>query len=100
MSWFYGISKKTAWAVWRSLPNLHEIFARLSNAPSMISNNDMEAIERYVVLLYQRTSTLSHVNDAKKQLFAFENRKIENVSPTFCALEQHVKTAVYQAGHI
>ena len=49
VSSFYGIGKKTAWAVWRSLPNLHEIFARLSNAPSMISSNDMEAIERYVV---------------------------------------------------
>ena len=99
VSSFYGIGKKAAWAVWRSLPNLHEIFARLSNAPSMISSNDMEAIERYVVLLYQRTSTLSRVNDARKQLFAFGNRKIENISPTFCALEQHVKRAVYQAGH-
>ena len=58
VSSFYGIGKKTAWAVWRSLPNFHEIFARLSYAPSMISRNDMEAIEEYVVLLYQRTSTL------------------------------------------
>ena len=60
----------------------------------------MEAIERYVVLLYQRTSTLGRVNDARKQLFAFGNRKIENVPPTFCALEQHAKKVVYQGGHI
>ena len=98
VSSFYEIGKKTTWAVWRSL--LHGIFARLSNAPSMISSNDMEAIKRYVVLLYQRTSTLSRENDVRKQLFAFGNRKIENVTPTFCALEQHVKRAVDQAGHI
>ena len=94
VSSFYGIGKKTAWAVWRSLPNLHEIFAHLSNAPSMISTNDMEAIKRYVVFLYQQTSTLSRVNDARKQLFAFGNRKIENVPPTFCALEQREKSCL------
>ena len=60
----------------------------------------MDEIERYVVLLYQRTSPLSHVNDARKQLFAFGNRKIENIPPSLHALEQHVKRSVYQAGHI
>ena len=55
----------------------------------------MDAIERYVVLLYQWTSVLSLVNEARKQLFAFSNRKIENILPTL-----HVKRAFYQAGHI
>ena len=44
-----------------------------------------------VVLLYQRTSVLSYVNEARKQLFAFGNRKIENIPPMLHALEQHVK---------
>ena len=61
---------------------------------------DLNEIERYVVLLYHRTSALSHVNEAKKQLFA-QNRKMENIPPTLHALEQqHVKRVVYQAGHI
>jgi len=42
VSSLYGIGKKTAWAVWRSLPNLHEIFARLSNAPNMVSSDNMK----------------------------------------------------------
>ena len=93
-------SVKTAWSVWCSMPDLEPIFARLSQTPSEISSTDMDAIQRYVVLLYQRTSTLSQVNDARKQLFAFGNRKIENIPPTLHALEQHVKRAVYQAGHV
>ena len=66
---------------------------------SKVSPDDLNEIERYVVLLYQRTSALSHVNEARKQLFA-QNRKMENIPPTLHALEQHVKRAVYQAGHI
>ena len=63
------------------------------------SPDDLNAIERYVVLLYQRTSALSRVNEARKPLFA-QNRNMENIPPILYALEQHVKRAVYQAGHI
>jgi len=69
VSSFYSIGKKTTWAVWRSLPNLHEIFVCLSTAPNVISSDDMEAIEKYIALLYQRILTLSHVNDARKLFF-------------------------------
>ena len=82
------------------MPNLAEIFACLSRAPRQVSSDELAAVERYFVLLYQRTSTLSHVNDARKQLFAFGNQKIENIAQTLHALEEHVKRAVYQAGHI
>ena len=99
VSAFHGIGKKTAWAVWSTMPHLKPLFARLSHAPSQVSPEDLDTIERYVVLLYQRTSTLCHVNEARKQLFS-QNRMIDNIPPTLHALEQHVKRAVYQAGHI
>jgi len=99
VSAFYGIGKKTAWAVWRSMPQLTPTCLRLSHAPTQISPDEMEQIERYVVLLYQRTSALSRVNEARKQLFT-HNRKMVNIPPTLHALEQHVKRAVFQAGHI
>ena len=41
-----------------------------------------------------------HVNEARRHLFAFCNRKICNIPPTKAALFQHVKLAVYQAGHV
>ena len=99
VSAFHAIGKKTAWAVWCSIPHLATVFSRLAHAPSQVSPDDLNAIERYVVLLYQRTSALSHVNEARKQLFA-QNRNMDNIPPTLYALEQHVKRAAYQAGHI
>ena len=99
VSAFHGIGKKTAWAVWCSIPHLATVFSRLAHAPSQVSPDDLNVIERYGVLLYQRTSSLSHVNGARKQLFA-QNRKMENIPPTLHAIEQHVKRVVYQAGHM
>ena len=47
------------------------------NCPQMKPIDDMDPTERHVVRLYQRTSALSHVNEARKQMFAFGNRTIE-----------------------
>ena len=81
------------------MPHLVTVLSLLACAPSQVSPDDLNAIERYVVLLYQRTSALSHENEARKQLFA-QNRKMEYIPPTLHALEQHAKRAVYQTGHI
>ena len=59
----------------------------------------MEQIERFVVLLYQRASAHYQVNEARINLFP-QNRKMDNISSTFHALDQHLKRAVYQASHI
>ena len=82
------------------MPHLKPVFGHLAEPVSEISTEDLEEIERYVVLQYQCTSSLVHINDARKQMFATGNRKIENIPPTRDALEQHVKCAIYQAGHI
>ena len=76
------------------MPQLTPTFLR---APTQISLDEMEQIERYVVLLYQRTSALSHVNEARKQLFTHKS-KMENIPPTLHALEQHVKRVVFRQG--
>ena len=53
-----------------------------------------------MVLLYSRTSQLLTVNAARKQLFSYRNRKLENIPPSRAALYQHVKHASFQAGYI
>ena len=47
---------------------------------------EVEVIGRFVVLMYSRTSDLSRVNDARKQLFAQKSRSLENIPPTQAAL--------------
>lgn len=53
----------------------------------------------FVVLLYDRTSSLEHVNEARKELFTKKSRTIDRLPPTQAALIQHIKRAAYQAGH-
>ena len=60
----------------------------------------MKELERCVVLLCSRTSQLTEVNEARKHLFSYCNRKLENIPPSSAALLQHVKRAAFQAGHI
>ncbi len=100
VSSFYGIGKKTAWKVWRSLVCLEPLFLRLTQAPSSLSEEDIDELERFVVLLYSKTSSLSKVNEARKSLFSQGNRQLDKCPPTRAALVQHVRRAVYQAGHI
>ena len=52
-----------------------------------------------MILLYDRTSSLEDINQARKHLFAQKGRSIENIPPTKAALVQHIKRAVYQAGY-
>ena len=56
--------------------------------------------ERFVALLYGRTSTAVTVNEARPELFLKKSSAIENIPPTQTALLQHTKRAVYQASNV
>uniref|UniRef100_UPI00358F0BB1 uncharacterized protein n=1 Tax=Myxine glutinosa TaxID=7769 RepID=UPI00358F0BB1 len=99
VSSFAGRGKKTAWAVWETFPEVTNAFLDLASAPSEISEDTLATLERYVVLLYDRTCTCSEVNLARNKLFAKKSRSIEAIPPTQAALVQHVKRATYQGGH-
>ena len=63
VSSFARHSKKTAWAVWTVLPDLTEALIQLSFAPSGIPNDAMCIIERFVILLYDRTSKCTDIDN-------------------------------------
>lgn len=60
----------------------------------------MAHLERYTVLLYDRTSSCTDINQCRQMLFTKRSRQIENIPPTKAALEEHCKRAALQAGHI
>ena len=60
----------------------------------------MAVIERFVVLLYDKMSTVVEVNLARKDLFSKKSRSLENIPPTRTALEQHTMHAVFQPDFI
>lgn len=98
VSSFLNSGKKTAWDTWLSFDAVTEDFKLLSDKP----NEDCvyEAalnIERFVVLMYDRTSQCLGVDAARKDLFTRKGRSIENIPPSSAALHQHIKRAAYQA---
>ena len=97
VSFFHGMGKKTAWA---TLKNLDAVtaFCSLGSTPQQIEPY-FELIEQFIVLLYDRTTTHTSVNQARKELFAQKGRAIDLIPPTQAALIQHVKRTTYQAGY-
>ena len=80
------------------MPHLKPISIWLPHALSQVSPDNLEQIERYVVLLYQGKSALSSENEGRKQLLTL-NHKMENIPPMLHSLEQHEKRHIYQEGH-
>lgn len=78
VSSFTGHGKKTAWAVWTVLPELTQALTYLSTAPDLLDIDAMNTIERFVILLYDRTSPETDINKARRKIFA----KNSNVNPT------------------
>ena len=96
---FHGIGKRTVWSVFNNMPNIHELFVEITDSPDSVSPEAFEVIERFTVLLYQKTSGLTSVNELRKYISS-QCRNIESIPPTKKPLEQKVKRACYVAGCI
>ena len=97
---FCGHGKKTAWATWTSYPDVTNAFLELADKPLEISEQCLASLERFVVLFYDRTSTLNTVNDARMFLFTKKGRSLEGLPPTSAALMQHIRRTAFQGGHV
>lgn len=98
VSGFAGIGKKTAWEVWKGFPKVNTTFRTLAAGPAEINPVDMDILEQFVVLLYDKSCTSPSVNSARMKLFA-KGRPLERIPPTHAALVQHTKRAVLQGGY-
>ena len=92
VSSFGGRSKKTAWETWKACDEVTSTVCALGATPTpSIVDDSLDTLERFVVLLYDRTSNHEHVNDASKQLFTKKGRAIDALPPTREALRQHIR---------
>ncbi len=66
--------KKTAWQTWNVFNDVSATFAKLSHKPSEIEESDLQTLEKYIVLMYDRSSTTSSVDEARLDLFARKQR--------------------------
>ena len=79
-------SKRTALKIWDLFLNVNKAFTNLSNHPT---DNDiheaMPIVERFVILLYHRTSNCTSVNECRRELFC-NGRACENIPLTQTSL--------------
>ena len=59
----------------------------------------MTILERFVIIMYNRTSECTDLDSAHKFLFTKKSRQLELLPPTSNAFMQHVKRTIYQAVH-
>ena len=98
---FLGVGKRSAWQSWQAYPEVTEAFVSLAKDPFQLLQADsacFRVLERFVVVLYDRTSSLSSVNEARRDLFCHKNQAMERVPPTQDTLLQHTLRVIYQAG--
>ena len=100
VSFFGGRGKKTAWEVWKVFPELTPVLRALAASTEDISEEHMAVIERFAILLYDRTSSLRNINEARQELFSKKSRSLDNIPPTRAALVNHAKRAVFQGGFV
>ena len=75
-------------------------FQVLSDAPTLEDVcEQLPTLERYVIIMYDRSNTCKEVNEARRDLFTRKGRHIEGIPPTADALRLHTKRCAYQAGH-
>ena len=91
VSSFRGKGKKTTWQTWDVCPEASEVFCKLSCYPTAVENSDTKLLGKFIVMMYDRSSSAEAVDDARLELFARKQRSYEAIPPTRAALVQHIK---------
>ena len=84
-SQFLGKGKKSAWESWKAYPEATKAFLYAKEHPFQIiqlGTPEIEILERYVCVLYDKTTPLSSVNEARKELFCKRAKTMEAIPPT------------------
>ena len=53
--------KKREWTIWTAFPALTQALVDLSTAPNDVGEDAMQTIERFVILLFDKASTSTHI---------------------------------------
>ena len=59
------------------------------------SDNSISPIERVICLMYEKTTSISNVNDCRRMLFTKKSKTVENIPSTRNALIQYVKRTIF-----
>ena len=91
--------KKSAWETWNTYGELTDALLTLIKSPSVVAEDTIAVIERFIILLYNRISLKTDINEARKELFVKKGCGMEDIPPTKGALVHHIRRTVYQGAH-
>ena len=97
---FHGRGNKLAWEAWNCYPEVTTAFTYMASnlyASLVLESPHYRLLERFTIVLYNKTSNLEDVDEARMELFCQRSRSMENIPPTRDTLLHHAKRAVYQA---
>ena len=94
-SQFAGKGKLSAWNAWLAYPLATDAFLIQPFEKITIDSERFQMIETFVCILYDRTTSITSVNEMREALFP--TLEFMKLPPTQGALYQHVLRAVYQA---
>ena len=98
---FYGRGKKSAWEAWNCFDDITQAFTYMALHPYAelkVDSEHFQLLEHFTIIVYDKTSDLQHVNEARQEMFCQKEKSMERLPPTQDALMQHTKRAAYQAG--
>lgn len=84
-SYFFRKGKKSAWHSWKSYPDVTDAFLSIWNHPFEILDTgspQFRQLERYTIVIYDKTSAKADINDARRELFSKKSRTLDNIPPT------------------
>ena len=99
VSSFANRSKKSAWDTWNVFDDLTHALNSILISQGELTGDIISVIERFVILLYCRTSTQVDINMARKELFVKKGRPMDDIPPSHDAFLQHLKRGIYQGIH-
>lgn len=82
---FYGKGKKSTWQAWQAYEEVTETFVYLAQHPFeklTSGSHHFQKLKRFTVILYDRTSPHSSINQTRKELFCHRNCAMDKLPPT------------------
>ena len=99
VSSFAAHGKKKVWSTWKSLPEQTDALLMLADGPKEIPDDAMNTIEKFVILLFDRTSTCTKVDQARRKLFPRNKLCVANrVYPSRGACQENSLTGWSHVG--
>ena len=102
-STFLGKGKKSAWDALKAFPEVTKLFLYMASNPHVplnIEYEEFKLLECFCVIIYDKTSSLEYVNEARRELFCQKNRTMETIPPTQNAFLQHCRRAALLGWHL